>query len=582
MADGTTRIINLPEATELNLNMNFVEDEADGSGTRRVTYQKLKAAINQDIADNLAPEYSNQNTYNIGDLCTYESQMYRCSTAIENAENWNASHWTATDVWTEIKQSDWVIPEMYGAVGDGVTDDAEALQAAVNAALAEKKRLVAGNATYLISTGISVTGFRNTDTLEVEKGANINIDLSMATIIYTGTDYAFTFSMIEGGEFRFGKIAAERGSGILLTSSTRFNYIDYFTISGGVILANSANDCITVHNTGTGWINQNKIDDVVFKSGAYATHFISESTNKINEWILENVSLEGVANGHYLEAHSENNIAIYIESIKFLYNRAVEHISGGKAFLKTYGRVQDCLIESYYGSFQLPSAYEFEYDSSGTRSYTHIATNIDIVSQNAKCKVANGKFISNPYMFDSACNITHITDISSDDVIYRNTYGTLGEFKAAIASLYAGYLNDTTNANLNTKWLAGVANDTIASRELLQTLVTQQGTEFRRKVSGGNYSPWLMMPVIKTETKVLNGNTFSVDFSAFGLLILTNKSTSYVAMYLVRFGTANAPIKIFSTLSNDWVITKTNNFTLSFSNSDYSTSEQVISFIQIG
>lgn len=54
MADTRTRIINLPEATVLDASMNFVEDSADGSGTRRVTYDTLKGAINQEGAANIA------------------------------------------------------------------------------------------------------------------------------------------------------------------------------------------------------------------------------------------------------------------------------------------------------------------------------------------------------------------------------------------------------------------------------------------------------------------------------------------------------------------------------------------------
>lgn len=471
-----------------------------------------------------------------------------------------------------------ITPEMYGAIGDGQANDTAALQAAIDAALIDKKKLV-GSGTYLINSSINIIGYRDTETLILERGENIDIEI--AGIKYTGNDYAVKLSMINGGRFAFGSISAENGGGISLISTTRFDYISYLTISGGAIFANASYDCIRVSNSGTGWINQNKIEGIVFKSGLYAVHMISESTNKINEWLIENVSLEGVVSGHYLEAHSETDIGIYIESVKFLYNRAVEHINLGKSFLKTYGRVQDCLVESYYGSFQLPSAYDFVYDSSGIRSYTHIATNIDIVSQNAKCKIANGKFISNPYFFDSACNITHVTDITNDDAIYHNTYGTLGEYKEAMPSLNTGLLSDSIHANLNTKWLAGVANDTIASRELLQTLVTQQGTEFKRKVSGGNYSSWFMSPIVKTETKVLHNSTFSVDVPSVGLLILTNKSTSYAAVYMVRWGTTNEPIKLLSTLSTDWTITKTNNYTLSFSHSGYTTSEQVVSFLQL-
>lgn len=104
MADTRTRIINLPEATTLDPSMNFVEDSADGSGTRRVTYDTLKGAINQEGAVNLAPAYSNAATYNVGDLCTYQGTLYSCNTQISTAEDWTAAHWTLTNMASDLYQ----------------------------------------------------------------------------------------------------------------------------------------------------------------------------------------------------------------------------------------------------------------------------------------------------------------------------------------------------------------------------------------------------------------------------------------------------------------------------------------------
>lgn len=98
MADTRTRIINLPEATTLDSSINFIEDSANGSGTRRVTYDTLKGAINQ----NLAPEYSSMATYAVGDLCTYKGTLYSCSTVISTAEDWTAAHWTEVNVSAKI------------------------------------------------------------------------------------------------------------------------------------------------------------------------------------------------------------------------------------------------------------------------------------------------------------------------------------------------------------------------------------------------------------------------------------------------------------------------------------------------
>ena len=44
---------------------------------------------------NIASEYSASATYEVGDYCIYNSQLYRCVTAITTAEAWTPAHWTA-------------------------------------------------------------------------------------------------------------------------------------------------------------------------------------------------------------------------------------------------------------------------------------------------------------------------------------------------------------------------------------------------------------------------------------------------------------------------------------------------------
>ena len=50
----------------------------------------------------LAPAYRNDVTYPLGSFCVYSGTLYRCTTAITTAEEWTASHWTATNVGTEL------------------------------------------------------------------------------------------------------------------------------------------------------------------------------------------------------------------------------------------------------------------------------------------------------------------------------------------------------------------------------------------------------------------------------------------------------------------------------------------------
>lgn len=45
---------------------------------------------------NVASAYDSTATYNIGDLCIHDNQLYRCIFPITTAEAWNSAHWTAT------------------------------------------------------------------------------------------------------------------------------------------------------------------------------------------------------------------------------------------------------------------------------------------------------------------------------------------------------------------------------------------------------------------------------------------------------------------------------------------------------
>ena len=57
---------------------------------------KLMAAMNAD-------EYSVEATYAVGAYCTKSGKLYRCTTAITEAEAWTEAHWTETSVTDELK-----------------------------------------------------------------------------------------------------------------------------------------------------------------------------------------------------------------------------------------------------------------------------------------------------------------------------------------------------------------------------------------------------------------------------------------------------------------------------------------------
>ena len=52
------------------------------------------------VANNIAPVYSDQSTYAIGDYVLYDKVLYVCNTTISVAESWTAAHWTQTNIAT--------------------------------------------------------------------------------------------------------------------------------------------------------------------------------------------------------------------------------------------------------------------------------------------------------------------------------------------------------------------------------------------------------------------------------------------------------------------------------------------------
>lgn len=51
----------------------------------------------------LADTYNPIATYSIGNYCTYNRELYVCSTAISTAEAWNPAHWTKISVANELE-----------------------------------------------------------------------------------------------------------------------------------------------------------------------------------------------------------------------------------------------------------------------------------------------------------------------------------------------------------------------------------------------------------------------------------------------------------------------------------------------
>ena len=65
-------------------------------------WDKLDAAILLAIA--AAGAYNPEESYAVGDYCTYKGKLRKCSTAIPAGEIWTEAHWTTTTVAAEMQE----------------------------------------------------------------------------------------------------------------------------------------------------------------------------------------------------------------------------------------------------------------------------------------------------------------------------------------------------------------------------------------------------------------------------------------------------------------------------------------------
>lgn len=67
------------------------------------TKEKMDELLEEISTGMTGDEYNSSSTYFKGDLIIYNNTLYKCNTDITTAEEWNASHWTATSLSNEIK-----------------------------------------------------------------------------------------------------------------------------------------------------------------------------------------------------------------------------------------------------------------------------------------------------------------------------------------------------------------------------------------------------------------------------------------------------------------------------------------------
>lgn len=183
----------------------------------------------------------------------------------------------------EVKNG-YITPEMYGAVGDGVTDDTAAVQECLNHI---GKYTVAMFGKYLISSPVIIHGHE----LKI---------IGNGIIIYNGEDYAIKMHGVFTSTFELCMISAPNGSGILFYCENADDWNQYVNLYIDFILAK--NECIGMHKTsGAGWTNEIRINNTRLCGDVNHTIGVRIEGPATNGWSLINVGIEGVKTGLYMD-----------------------------------------------------------------------------------------------------------------------------------------------------------------------------------------------------------------------------------------------------------------------------------------
>ena len=204
------------------------------------------------------------------------------------------------------KDVDYVTPQMFGAKGDGWTDDTEAVQAAIDSG----KSVFFPFGDYLVSKPIIITD-KKFWTLHAED----------AIIEYTGEDYAVKVLNARNCRINISTIYTKTGGGIEFYSDSEDSWNQYVTFTFDFIMAKT--DCIHAENAGEGWCNENQVYGGHFVSGENGVHFTRKNgVHGLNGWKFYNCGVEGVKNGFLFDAGDGeicNNVIVnprYAESFE--------------------------------------------------------------------------------------------------------------------------------------------------------------------------------------------------------------------------------------------------------------------------
>ena len=212
-----------------------------------------------------------------------------------------------------------VTPQQFGAKGNGVADDTDAIQQALDS----EGSVYFSRGEYVISRPIVITN-----------KAHWSMNARDAVFRYSGDGYAIRILNVRQCKIEVGYVSAPNGGGIEFYSDSKDSWSQYVTLYFDFIVAK--NDCIHVETYADGWANENRVYGGQFASGENGVNIIPHGINGLSGWKFYNCGIEGVTNGFRLDATGVD----YICNMVFANSRYGESF---ETILKTVGTVFDCL-----------------------------------------------------------------------------------------------------------------------------------------------------------------------------------------------------------------------------------------------
>lgn len=246
---------------------------------------------------------------------------------IDNHENWelNPGGSDADEGDEIIIQNDpfdadgYITPQQFGAKGNGVTDDTDAIQAALDT----DGSVYFSRGEYVISRPIVITN-----------KAHWSMNARDAVFRYSGEGYAIRILNARQCKIEVGYVSAPNGGGIEFYSDSINSWSQYVTLFFDMITAKT--DCIHVETRADGWANENRVHGGQFGAGENGVSIIPHGINGLSGWKFYDCGIEGVSNGFRLDASDID----YICNMAFINSRYGESF---ETIFKTIGTVFDCL-----------------------------------------------------------------------------------------------------------------------------------------------------------------------------------------------------------------------------------------------